>query len=138
MPAGIAIVAAINAGMSDLRLIVPRAFDYVKPAVAHMDRLNQEISANRHAGSVKRRLYDAPEVTPNETTLGPLAAIIMASLDAFASNSPLLKSAALKRVANNAPMTGGIVGKMVTTAAKSEMAAEIFLPAITTGGNQGT
>lgn len=130
MPAGVAIVAAINAGMSDLQLLVPRALEYVRPAVTHMEALNNQIANNRYAGSVNRRLYDAPDVQPNETILGPLAAIIMASLDSFASNSPLLRSAALRRVANNSPMTGGMIGRMVNTAVKSEMAAEIFLPAI--------
>jgi hypothetical protein len=129
MPAGVAIIAAINAGMSDLRLIVPHAFDHVRPAVEHMEYLNRLVDGDRNAGSVNRRLYNAPDVTPNETLLGPLAAIIVASLDTLTTNSPLLKSAALKRVANNAPMTGGLVGKMINNAAKSEVAAAIFLPA---------
>lgn len=128
VPAGVAIIAALNAGVSDLKLIVPKAIESVQVAVDHLDELNAHLENNRYAGSVNRRLYNAPNVVPNETRLAPLASIIRASLESFAAGSPLLKSAALKRVANNAPMTGGIIGRMINTAVKSEPAAEIFLP----------
>lgn len=128
VPAGVAIIAALNAGANDLGMIVPRAISHQAKAVGHLQQLTDQIKANRFAGSVNRRLYDAPDIVPNETLLGPLAAIILSSLDSFAPNSPLLKSAALKRVGNNAPMTGGVVGRMIVTAARSDAAAEVFLP----------
>jgi len=127
-PAGIAIVPALNAGVSDLRLLVPKAFDFVPDAMTHLRDLNNRIATHRFAGSVNRRLYDAPDIVPDETALAALASIIRAGLDSWAASSPLLKSAALKRVANNAPMTGGMIGKMVNTAVRSDSAAEIFLP----------
>jgi hypothetical protein len=128
MPAGVAVIAAVNAGVSDLKLLLPRAFDYVPEAMQHLVDLNRTVGQNRHAGSVNRRLYNAPEVRVDEVKLAPLASIIVAGLKQLVTDSPLLKSKALARVANNAPMTGAMIGKMVNTALKSDAAAEIFLP----------
>jgi len=128
MPAGVAVVAALNAGVADLQLIVPRALVFVQDAVNHLNDVNQQLAGGRFAGSVNRRLYNAADVVPNETILAPLASVIRAGLESFAPNSPLLRSAALRRVADNAPMTGGVIGRMVNTAVRSDAAAEVFLP----------
>lgn len=130
LPAGVAGVAAMNAGVTDLKLIVPKALDYSKEAVQHLDELTKVISKERWAGSINRRFYEAPELIVDETKLSALAAIIRSGLETFAPGSPLLKSKALQRIASNAAMTGAIVGRMVSTAVRSDAAAEIFLPEI--------
>jgi hypothetical protein len=129
-PAGVAVVSAINAGVADLRLIVPGAFDKLNTAMNHLDDLNRVLAGNRNAGSVNRRFYDAPNVRPDEVLLAPIASIIVASLNQFAPGNPLNRSRALKRCADNAPITGGLVGRMINTAATSTAAAETFLPTI--------
>jgi len=137
MPAGVAGISALNAGVADLRMIVPKALDYSKDAIAHLDDLTQTVENNRWAGSVNRRFYGAPNLIVDEAKLSALAAIIRAGLEGLAPGSPLLKSKALQRIAQNAQMTGAIVGKMVMTAVRSEAAAEIFLPDIQRAGSGG-
>jgi len=134
LPAGIAGIAALNAGVADLTLIIPKALDYSKDAVNHLQDITGVVANNRWAGSVNRRFYDAPNIVVNETRLSALAAIIRAGLENLAPASPLLKSKALQRMAANAAMTGSMVGKMVLTAVRSDAAAEIFLPQIEAAG----
>jgi hypothetical protein len=130
LPAGVAGISALNAGVADLQMIVPKALDYSKDAMTHLENLTQSVEAHRWAGSVNRRFYNAPNLVVDEAKLSALAAIIRAGLEGLAPGSPLLKSKALQRIAQNAQMTGAIVGKMVMTAVKSDAAAEIFLPDI--------
>lgn len=128
-PAGVAGISAMNAGVADLRMIVPRALDYAEAAVEHLDALNVIVDQHRWAGSVNRRFYGGPQVAVDETKLSALAAIILAGLDQLAPQSPLRNSKALQRIASNAAMTGAIVGRMVMRATNSDAAAEILLPA---------
>jgi len=130
LPAGVAGISALNAGVADLQMIVPKALDYAKDAVEHLDNLTETINTERWAGSVNRRFYNAPAMVVDESKLSALAAIIRSGLENLAPGSPLLKSKALERIARNAAMTGAIVGKMVVTAVRSEAAAETFLPDI--------
>lgn len=129
-PAGMASVSALNSGVADLLLVVPRAFDYMPAAIDHLKNITRltEGDENRWNGSVNRRFYNAVDIQVNESSLGALAALIIASLDQFAPNSPLRNSMALKRIAANAPLTGAVVARMIRTAVSSDAAAEIFLP----------
>lgn len=130
LPAGVAGISALNAGVADLSMIVPKALDYSKDAMEHLEDLTTAVNGNRWVGSVNRRFYNAPGLVVDEAKLSALAAIIRAGLEGLAPGSPLLKSKALQRIAQNAQMTGAIVGKMVMTAVRSDAAAEIFLPDI--------
>jgi hypothetical protein len=130
MPAGVAGISALNAGVSDLKLVVPAAFNHLKEAIAHLEDLTRLTlgSGNRWNGSVNRRFYGAADVRVNEALLGAVAALILAACEQFAPNSPLRKSMALKRIADNAQLTGAVIARMVKVAVSSDAAAEIFLP----------
>jgi hypothetical protein len=130
LPAGIAGVAALKAGVVDLQMIVPRALEVAKAGVQHLSDIDVVISRDRWAGSVNRRFYNAAEINVDEAKLSALASIILSGLENLAPNSPLRKSKALQRIANNAAMTGALVGRMVMTAARSDAAAATFLPAL--------
>lgn len=130
MPAGVAGISALLAGVADLKLVVPAAFNHLKEAIAHLEDLARLVFGrqNRWNGSVNRRFYGAAAIKVDEAKLGAVAALILASCEQFAPNSPLRKSMALQRIAQNAQLTGAVIARMIKTAVSSDAAAEIFLP----------
>jgi len=129
-PAGIAGLSAIRRGVNDIAMILPRVPNLVPDAVEHLVALEGLVAGNRWAGSVNRRFYDAPQIRMDEGKLASLAAVIMAGLEQFAPNNPLGKSAALRRIAANAPITGAVVARLIQTAVSTPEAAEGLVKAI--------
>jgi len=116
-PAGVAAVRAVYAGAQDLQMAVPGIRDRFKQHFDDLDALIEKMRIERWAGSINRRYYAAGAIDFDEQKFGAIASVVYHALNAFASNSMLLKSNALIRVANNAPITGGIVSRSIATAA---------------------
>jgi len=116
-PAGVAAIRAVYVGAADLRMCLPAIENKLKDQFKHLDELVALLRANRWAGSINRRFYNAPEIDFDEQKFGAIASVVLQALNTFASNSQLTKSRALQRVANNAPITGGIVSRGIATAA---------------------
>jgi len=123
-PAGVAGVSAIRRGVNDISMILPRVPNLVPDAVEHLVELESVIKTHRWAGSVNRRFYNAPQVRIDESKLASLAAVIMAGLEQFAPNNPLSRSAALRRISANAPITGAVVARLIQTAVSAPEAAD--------------
>jgi len=130
-PAGIAGISAIRRGVNDIGMILPRVPNLVPDAVEHLLECENLVRGHRWAGSVNRRFYNAPQIRIDEAKLASLAAVIMAGLEQFAPNNPLGKSAALKRIAANAPITGAVVARLIQTAVSAPEAAEGLVKAVT-------
>jgi hypothetical protein len=128
--AGVAGIAALNAGVNDIRMVMPKAIDVAKEAVEYLDQITAEITNHRWNGSINHNYYGANGVVVDEQKLGALGALIIAALQQFKPDAPLLRSNALVRVANHAPITGAVVATMMATAVKSERAALALLPDI--------
>jgi hypothetical protein len=126
-PAGIAGLAALNAGVADVRLVVPKALDLAKDAIKHLDEVNAIANIGRWNGSVNRRFYLGKEIVVDESKLSTLAAVIRGGLEYLAGTSPLLKSKALARIAANAPITAGMIGRSMLTATRSDAAANLLV-----------
>jgi len=116
-PAGVAAVRAVYAGAQDLQMAVPGIRERFLGHFNDLDDLILKMKTERWAGSINRRYYNAGVIDFDEQKFGAIASVVYHALNAFANNSQLLKSNALIRVANNAPITGGIVSRSIATAA---------------------
>jgi len=126
-PAGIAGVAALRRGLDDIAMILPKVPMLVPDAVFHLREIETLVAAGRWNGSINRRFYNADAISVDEGRLGSLAAVILAALDQFAGSNPLAKSNALKRIASNAPITGAVVARLISTAVNNPAAASGFI-----------
>jgi hypothetical protein len=117
----------LNAGVADVRLVVPKALDLAKDAIKHLDEVNAIANIGRWNGSVNRRFYLGKEIVVDESKLSTLAAVIRGGLEYLAGTSPLLKSKALARIAANAPITAGMIGRSMLTATRSDAAANLLV-----------
>jgi hypothetical protein len=123
-PAGVAAVGAISAGANDLVICFPKIKALIPEAFAELTRCEGVLRNNRWAGSINRRFYNGPSLTPNEGLLGSLAAVIMGAIESTASAAALRNSAALRRVAANAPITGALIASMIAKAATDDRMIE--------------
>lgn len=116
-PAGVAAVRAVYTGAQDLQMAVPGIRERFIKHFDDLDNIMAQLRLERWAGSINRRYYGAKAVDFDEQKFGAIAAVIYHALKSFSAESMLLRSNALIRVANNAPITGGIVGRSIATAA---------------------
>jgi len=126
-PAGVAAVRAVYAGAQDLQMAVPGIRDRFRGHFDDLDGLIDKMRLERWAGSINRRYYNAGNIDFDEQKFGAIASVVYHALNAFANNSQLLKSNALIRVANNAPITGGIVSRSIATAASDPALVKAML-----------
>lgn len=125
--AGTAAVGACVAGANDVAVVFPKIRDIIPGAFKELDRCVAALSAHRWTGSINRRFYDGPALTVNEKLLGALAAVILAALETFQASAKLRDSLALKRVAENAPITGSIIATTLNKASQDDrMVAFLF------------
>jgi hypothetical protein len=105
------------------------------PAWAVKNQVNIErlISAveylinNRWSGSINHNYYGIPVRVYDESSYAALAATVLAALDTFAENAKLAESKALQRIANGAPITGGVIAKILANCVKSEKMVDSYL-----------
>lgn len=124
--AGTAIIAAVDAGMRDLKMAVPVLVDKLAADDAYLELLKADLAVNRWSGSVNFNRYGAPRLRIDEARLGTAAAVILAMLDQFTQRAPLSKSAALKRVATNAPITSAMLAAAVAGMVQKDPAAMLM------------
>lgn len=117
-PAGVAGVKALDAGMTDLAINVPGVKVHFQELYQEKDRLVKKLKEERWAGSINRRFYAAGDLGFDESRFAAIAATILAALNQLAPTSPLRNSAALKRMAQAAPLTGALMVKMIVAAAE--------------------
>lgn len=112
--AGMAGPHVLRQGITDILMVAPGLEARFQDAILHLDEVMNKLSQNRFAGSVNCRYYGAPRVKFDEKRLSAIAAIIEAALNALTEDSPLAKSPALRRIAQNAPITGAVLGKAIS------------------------
>lgn len=110
-PAGAAGPFVIKQGLQDLLMVAPGIRNRLEDSVAYLDSLIEELLEHRFNGSVNANYYGARKVAINEKRLGAIAATIKAAVDNLTDDAPIGKSPALKRIADNAPITGAVLGK---------------------------
>jgi len=112
-PAGAAGPFVINQGLRDLLMVAPGIEARLEEAIEYLDRLLVELREHRFNGSVNSVYYGARKVVIDEKALGAIAATIKAAVDNLTENAPIGASPALKRIANNAPITGAVLGRAI-------------------------
>jgi hypothetical protein len=126
--AGTAALGAIEAGRRDLDLVFPAIRNLLEDAYLELDRCLAFLQAHRWNGSINRRFYGGDALRVNEKLLGSLAAVILGGLALGDGASPLRQSAALRRVATNAPITGALITALLTKAAQDDrMVRNLFI-----------
>lgn len=135
-PAGCASIVAIRRGVDDLLMAFPQLHEPFNAQIHHLEHIEGLIGASRWAGSINSRYYGEEKARYDEARLASLAATILAALDSFSRNAPLLKSAALKRVAQSAPITGAILTRILTSVADSPAMISGYLPAAAQNAEQ--
>lgn len=133
-PAGVAAIRAVYAGAQDLAMAMPGIKHKFAEHYADLDAIIENMRVNRWAGSINRRYYGAAPIAFDEQKFGAIASVIYNALMSFASDSQLLKSNALIRVANNAPITGGIISKNIATAVQDPAIVRSMLQIPSTQG----
>jgi len=113
-PAGSAGPHVLAQGVRDLQMVAPGIKAQLDESMVKLDMILNELKKHRFNGSVNARYYGASRVAIQEKELGAVAATILAALEGLASDAPLAKSNALRRIANNAPITGAVLGKAIS------------------------
>lgn len=127
-PAGMAIWHIMARAAQELNTVLPLLTERNPEAVEALMEVSAKINENRWYGSVNASLYGAQVCTVAESNLSALAAVVVAILSTAATDSPLLRSKALQRVANNAPIVGVAMGVTIKAALKSRGAVEQVIP----------
>lgn len=111
--AGCAGAFVINQGLADIRQIAVGVDTRLASTVSYLEELIAQLKGSRYAGSVNHRYYGVARVRVDESRLGTAASLIKAALDGLAPEDPLGKSAALRRIAGLAPITGRLLARAV-------------------------
>jgi hypothetical protein len=125
--AGTAVIGAVFNGAMDIGIVFPKVRDLIPEAYAELERCQLVLDGHRWAGSINRRFYGGPPMTVDEQAIGALAATILGGLSAVAGAAPLRNSPALNRAARNAPITGSLITRIITEAAKDDRMKEAIL-----------
>jgi hypothetical protein len=112
-PAGAAGPYVLDQGIRDLVMIAPGIKDRLDEAFIYLNGILNRLREHRFNGSVNHRYYGADRITFDEKRMSAIAATIVAALDNLTEDSPLGKSPALRRIANNAPITGAVLGRAI-------------------------
>jgi len=121
--AGTALFNVVDQGIRDLLTVIPKIADVLPDEIEYVHNQTNVLKNNRWAHSVNARLYAADPSRLDETRVGVVAALIRSSVDALASDSPILESKALARAAKLAP----IAGAAYTVAIKNYIRSDKFV-----------
>jgi hypothetical protein len=112
-PAGMAGLHVLWQGAQDLKIVFPRINAINEKAFEYLDQQIEEANKERYYGSVNAVYYGCKKVALNEKLVGPIAAILKSIMEQVDEDAPILKSNALTRIANNAPISGKLIGKKI-------------------------
>lgn len=118
LAAGSAGVGALHKGLLDLGSVFPKFLEQHQEDVDYINGVVSEIKDNRWRGSINHAFYNETLITADENRICRLASIVLGALKTLAPSSPLGNSAALKRIADNAPLTGAFVTQMLLAASR--------------------
>jgi hypothetical protein len=124
---GTAGLFALYQGVMDLSQAFPA---WAVKNQANIERLTlavEHLINNRWAGSINHNYYGERIRVYDESSYAALAATVLAALDTFAEGSKLADSKALQRIANGAPITGGVIAKILSNCVKSEKMVDSYL-----------
>jgi len=113
-PAGTAGLVVLKQGVQDLIMVAPGIGERLRNDIEYLNKTAAQMDEHRFRGSVNARYYGTRKIDFDEKRLAAIASTILASLHALAEDAPLAKSAALKRIADNAPITGAVLGKAIS------------------------
>jgi len=116
--AGMAGVKALRAGLDDLKGGMPRIAELLAPHEQALIEVERQMEGRRWAGSVNHNFYAQPAIHFEESKLGAAASYVLQSLEVLSAGAPLANSPALKRIANQAPITGAIFSQYLLQAVK--------------------
>ncbi|KAI8366821.1 uncharacterized protein BYT42DRAFT_549880 [Radiomyces spectabilis] len=113
-PVGVAFIRDLIVAAQHATFIKPDLKNCFKDELLYLDDLATTICDNRWIGSINCRMYGAKNLQVDEVRLAKLASAILAMLEAFNPQSPLIKSGSLKRIADDTPITGCILPRVAT------------------------
>jgi hypothetical protein len=119
-PAGIAFLFSLRSGLTDICSTFPAFRDQHKDLVDLVQSEYETYLASRWIGSINCRYYGVTRRHIDENVLIGLAAIIRSTYKEFVPQSNLLQSRSLERLADNAPVTGQVIGIILKAVSKSE------------------
>lgn len=118
LAAGSAGIGALHKGLLDLGNVFPKFLELHQEDVTYIKTTVREITENRWKGSINHGFYNEDLITADESRVCRLASIVLGALKTLVPSSPLGNSAALKRIADNAPLTGAFVTQMLLAASR--------------------
>lgn len=110
--AGTAGPVILKQGLSDLLLVAPGLRGSLQQQIDALEAYTEQIRQNRWYGSVNARYYGVARVRFDDNSCASIAATILSILERIGSNSPIKESPALKRIAQNAPISGYAMGRL--------------------------
>jgi len=119
-PAGSAAIHAISQGIRDIKVAFPSLTDYLRDEVKELTAHLSRIESNRWIGSINAKYYGQTYELFDEHHVSVLAAAVKTIYENLAEDSPLKDSPAIKRVANQSPVTGKVVALAAQRGIKRE------------------
>jgi hypothetical protein len=126
-PAGSAGPYVLHQGILDIEMVAPGLGNKLKDAYLYLNQVLDDLRKHRFNGSVNARYYAAQRVAFDEKRVSAIAATIYAALNSLTDNAPLADSPALQRIANNAPITGAILGKAIRSLSERPEVVNVLL-----------
>jgi hypothetical protein len=125
--AGTAVFGLLQYAVKDLKVAAPFLIDKLKKEVTFVEDTVQNMKDNRWNHTINARLYGANRERVDESQIGALCAVIRGAVESVAEHHPILASEALKRAANQAPLTGGTyVNAYVTFTASKQYVEKLI------------
>lgn len=118
--AGTALFQVLSQGIKDLSVVFPKIREIMKTEIDYVEQMAEEIESDRWAHSINARFYNATRGRLNENHSGAVGALISAVMTSLTPEADLNKSAALKRAARFAPITGAAMGAAIRAFVKSD------------------
>lgn len=125
--AGAAGPAVLKKGIDDVRMIAPGIQVRFEEEIKYLNQVIDQLSAHRFKGSVNARYYGVERGKFDEGRLASVGATIYAALEGLADDAPLAQSAALRRIAQNAPITGAVLGRAIRNISDRPEVADVLL-----------
>jgi hypothetical protein len=119
-PAGSAYVYSLRNGVMDVVAVFPQLQKTYEAIIARLNEVYTILRNDRWAGSINHTYYGVRRVELDESDYIQIASIVFGLYTEFAPNSPILKSRSLKKVSDNAPLIGAVLGTTLRALTRSE------------------
>jgi hypothetical protein len=110
-PAGVAAPLVVKKGVDDIKMVFPGVENRVKDDLEYVNQCVEYIKNHRWEGSVNARYYGVGRYHVDEGRMCAIGAVVLGIYNELAPGSDLRASPALQRLAGNAPVVSGAMGR---------------------------